>query len=171
MNIEIGETRCKAENGPHYVVYAGKIRVVCDVEPFRGEQQRGLFLDFVTPAQAHVEVGVTRPEAGVAASANRPLVGGVIISVDLAACEQVKGVPAVIRENRSDLETGYDRILPRAIEHAGGDHLMALIELREAAVQAQICRVLRSVVTVEIRGRVEAFAVGVIPKQSEGIAS
>src|SRR2546429_4071330 len=104
------------------------------------------------PAQAHVEGGVARPEAGVAASANRPLVGGVIISVDLAARKQVEGVPAVVREDRSELEARDDRALPRAIKHAGDDHFMALIERREAAVQAQIGRVLRSVVTVEIRG-------------------
>src|SRR2546429_3662674 len=92
------------------------------------------------PAQAHVEGGVARPEAGVAASANRPLVGGVIISVDLAARKQVEGVPAVVREDRSELEARDDRALPRAIKHAGDDHFMALIERREAAVQAQIDR-------------------------------
>src|SRR5207253_6223135 len=73
------------------------------------------------PAQAHVEGGVARPEAGVAASANRPLVGGVIISVDLAARKQVEGVPAVVREDRSELEARDDRALPRAIKHAGDD--------------------------------------------------
>src|SRR5947208_13820039 len=122
------------------------------------------------PAQAHVEGGVARPEAGVAASANRPLVGGVIISVDLAARKQGEGVPAVVREDRSELEARDDRALPRAIKHPGDDPLMALIARREAAVQAQIGRVLRSVVTVEIRGGVETFAVGVIPQKREGIA-
>src|SRR6516225_1453866 len=122
------------------------------------------------PAQAHVERGVARPEAGVAASANGPLVGGVIISVDLAAGKQVEGVSAVVREDRSELETRDDRALPRAVEHAGDDHLMALIERREAAVQAQIGRVLRSIVTVEIRGGVETLAVSVIPQDREGIA-
>src|ERR1700756_5505410 len=122
------------------------------------------------PAQAHVEGGVARPEARVAASANGPLVGGVIISVDLAARKQVEGVSAVVREDRSKLEAGDDRALPRAIEHAGDDRLMALIERREATVQAQIGRVLRSVVTVEIRGGVKTLAVSVIPQKGEGIA-
>src|SRR5205085_11530053 len=102
--------------------------------------------------------------------ANGALVGGVIVPIDFTAREQIEGVPTVVREDRGELEARDDRALPRAIEHAGDDHLMAFIELREAAVQSQICGVLRSIVTVEIRGGVEAFAVGVIPQQREGIA-
>src|SRR5205807_10613037 len=97
------------------------------------------------PAQAHVEGGVARPEAGVAASANRPLVGGVIISVDLAARKQVEGVPAVVREYRSELEARDDRALPRAIKHSGDDDFMPLIDPRYSAVQPEIGRVPRSV--------------------------
>src|SRR5207253_11447020 len=95
------------------------------------------------PAQAHVEGGVARPEAGDAASANRPLVGGVIISVDLAARTQVEGVPAAVREHRSALEAREERAIARPNESADDDDLIKLNETREAAVQAPNATVVR----------------------------
>src|SRR6202795_3395171 len=44
---------------------------------------------------------------------------------------------------------------------------MSLIKFRQTAIQGNVCRILWSVVGVEIRGGIEAFAVGVIPEQGE----
>src|SRR5215469_3977392 len=117
------------------------------------------------PAQAHVEVGITRPQAGIAPSANWTFVGCVVVAVDLAPGEQVKGMTAVVGENWRQLETAHDLSLPRAVEYAGNYHLVALVKLRETAVEAQVRRILRPVVAVEVRGSVEALAESVVSQE------
>src|SRR5215472_2513717 len=74
---------------------------------------------------------------------------------------------AVVGENWRQLEAPHDVSLPRAVEHARNDHLVALVTLRETAVEAQVRRILRPVVTVEVCGSVEALAESVVSEERE----
>src|SRR5258708_33852280 len=68
------------------------------------------------------------------------------------------------------MKGGEEGILPRAFNDAGQHDFMALIEFRKAAIGAEVGRILRSIIAVEIRGGVKAFAKGVVAKQGEVIA-
>src|SRR5579872_337908 len=77
---------------------------------------------------------------------------------------------AVVRKNGRELETRQHAFLPRTVEHSRDHQLMTLVEFRKSAVEAQVGRVLRAVVRIEIRRGVVGFAVGVIPKNRVVIA-
>ena len=96
--------RQNSEKRIHHVVHTRIIRVVRDVKALGRKQKRGPLADPMLPAQPHVEVGVTRAYAGIAARSDWALIGRVIVAVDLSAGEQIEWVPAVVRENRSELE-------------------------------------------------------------------
>ena len=129
MNVERRETGLKPKQGAHFIVHACVVGVVGSVEALGGHQQRGLLKDLVLPADADVEVCVTRTQPRIAASANRALVGCMVGAVDLSTGKEIERMPAVVREDRSQLETSQEGILfPRAVEYAANHDLMTLVE-------------------------------------------
>src|SRR5262249_7112705 len=79
-------------------------------------------------------------------------------------------MPAVITENRGQLETGQDPLSPWAVEHRGNHHFVSLVELRKTSIEIDVGRVLRAVVTVEIGRRIDRFAVSVVSEYREVVA-
>ncbi len=77
---------------------------------------------------------------------------------------------AVKAHNGGELEAGQECVFPRAIEDSGGDKLVPLIKLGEAAFGRQIGIVLRPEVTVEVCGSVIRFAIGVVGEEREVVA-
>src|SRR5258708_38823862 len=121
------------------------------------------------PTQAHVKIGVARAKPSVTAGPDWTLVGGVIVAVDLAACQQVEWMATVVSKNRSQLKAGSEGILPWALNYACHHDFMALIKFGESAIGAHIRRVLRAIIAVNISTGVEAFAKRVFAEQSEVI--
>src|SRR5258708_1958124 len=121
------------------------------------------------PTQAHVKIGVARAKPSVTAGPDWTLVGGVIVAVDLAACQQVEWMATVVSENRSQLKAGSEWIFPRTFNYASHHDFVTLIEFRKSAVGAQVGRILRAIIAVKISTRVEAFAKRVVAEQSEVI--
>src|SRR5215472_14519302 len=156
MHVESRETRYKAESWADFVVHAGEVCPVSDIESFCGDLYSRFFSQLVLPAQARVEIHIIRSKASVAGSADRTLVGRVIVSIHFSTGQQVKRMSAVIGKNRSQLEASYDASLPWTIKHAGNDNLVTLIEFRQATVEAKVRRILWSIVTVEIRGGIKS---------------
>ena len=91
MDVEGRESRREAEQRTYFVIHAGIIRAVGDVETFRGQLQIHPLAEFVLPGQARVEVNIVGTEAGVARGTDGPLVRRVVVPVDLATGEQVEG--------------------------------------------------------------------------------
>src|SRR5215472_11916167 len=58
VHVKRGEPRLKTENGAHYVVHTGIVRVIREVKSFCRELQIGFLAQVVLPAQAQVEVDV-----------------------------------------------------------------------------------------------------------------
>src|SRR5580693_2853613 len=170
MHVKRGEPRYQTEDRAHFIVHASKACMVGYVEGFGSELQFCLLANFMLPSQAHIDIDVVRPKSSVATGSDRTFVGGVIVAVDFAACQQVERMTAVVGKNRSQLKAGDDGILPGAIKDTGHHHFMALIEFRKPAIGPEVGRVLRSIVAVKIGTCVEAFAKGVVAKQSEMIA-
>src|SRR6266481_6786955 len=114
MNVKRGITRgacacnrawrSNAKKRVHLIVHTCKVCMVGDVEALSRQLQLCLLANFMMPAQAHVEIREARAKPSVTAGPDWTLVGGVIVAVDLAACQQVERVSAVVGENR-----GQDR--------------------------------------------------------------
>src|SRR5260370_20571808 len=170
MHVKRGEPRSQTEERAHLIIYAGKVRMICDVESLGRELQFCLLADFMLPTQAHVEIGVGRAKSGITTGSDRTFVSGVIVSVDLAACQQVERMSTIVGKNRRQLKARKERILPGAFDYASHHDFMALIEFRKPAVGAQVARILRAIIAVEIRRGIEAFAKSVVAKQGEVIA-
>src|SRR5579859_6048581 len=103
MHVERREPRDQAKDWTYFVVYAGKICPVCEVESFCGDLQVSPLAYFVPPAQAHVEVDIVGTQTSVARRSDGTFVGGVIVAVYLSSREQVERMSAVVGENRGQL--------------------------------------------------------------------
>src|SRR5580658_3616694 len=167
VHVEGSEPWLEPEERTHFVVHAGVVSAIGDVEAFCSQQQSRVFANSVLPGQARVEVNIVGAEASVARIADGTLVGDVIIAIDRAACEQIERMTAVVLENRRKLKTGQESVLPRAVDHPGQNHFVAFIEFRERALRVQVRGILRTEVGVEIGAGVEGFAVGVISEERE----
>src|SRR5260370_61469 len=170
MHVKRGEVRIKTEEWDHLIVHASKVCMVGNVEALGCQLQFCLLANFMLPSQAHIEIGVVRAKSSVTAGSDRTFVGGVIVAVHLAACQQVERMSTVVGKNRSQLKAGKQGILPGAFNYAGRNDFMALIEFRKRAIGTEVSRILRSKIAVKISTRVEAFAKRVVANQSEGIA-
>ena len=125
MNIERWSKRC-ADN----VVDAGVVGAICDVESFRGEVQAVLVAESECPAKSHIEISIVGSQAGVARRRRRPIVGKVTVAIDVGAGKQIERVSAVVAEDGRKFKTRKPaRIAPRALQRAGNDNFMALIEV------------------------------------------
>src|SRR5258708_25926 len=170
MHVERGESRRQAEEWAGHVVYTGIVCMVRDVEALSRKLQLRLLANFMLPTQAHIETDVARAKPGVATGSDRTLIGGVIVAVHLTSSQQVERMSAVIGKSRRQLKARKGWILPRAVKHSGHYDFMALIEFRKSAIRAQVRRILRSIIAVEIRRGVEALAKSVVAQQSKVIA-
>ena len=180
MNVERGIARgacacdrtCRsnAEKRVHLIIHTRKVCMVGDVEAFGRKLHFCLLGNFMLPTQAHVKIGVARAKPSVTAGPDWTLVGGVIVAIHFAACQQVEWMATVVSKNQSQLKAGNEGILPWALNYAGHHDFMALIEFGESAIGAQIRRVLRAIIAVKISTGVEAFAKRVIAEHGEVIA-
>src|ERR1700689_146742 len=66
VHVEGSESGLEAEERTDFIVHAGVIGVVGDVEAFRSQQQIEPLTEFVLPGQARVEINVVGAETGVA---------------------------------------------------------------------------------------------------------
>src|SRR4029077_11010723 len=66
MHVERREPRDQAKDRAYFVIYAGKICPVCEVESFCGDLQVSPLAYFVPPTQAHVEVDIVGAQTCVA---------------------------------------------------------------------------------------------------------
>src|SRR5260370_13038909 len=170
MHVKRGEVRIKTEEWDHLIVHASKVCMVGNVEALGCQLQFCLLANFMLPSQAHIEIGVVRAKSSVTAGSDRTFVGGVIVAVHLAACQQVERMSTVVSKNRSQLKAGKEGILPGPFNSAGRTDFMAPIDFRERAVGAEVGRILQSKIAIKISTRVEAFAESVVGKQREVIA-
>src|SRR5260370_2666387 len=170
MHVKRGELRIKTEEWAHLIVHASKVCMVGNVEALGCQLQFCLLANFMLPSQAHIEIGVVRAKSRVTAGSDRTFVGGVIVAVHLAACQQVERMSTVVTKNRSQLKAGKEGILPGTFNYAGRNEFLALIELRKLAIGAEVGLILRSKIAIKISSRVEAFAESVVAKQREVIA-
>src|SRR5258708_38733215 len=79
-------------------------------------------------------------------------------------------MPAVVPDNRRDLETGQDLVFPRSFQNGCHYDFVTLVERREAPLRGQVGLVLRAKVAVEVGSGIKRFAQSVIRHHSEGIA-
>src|SRR5260370_34106989 len=86
-----------------------------------------ILANFMLPSQAHIEIGVVRAKSSVTAGSDRTFVGGVIVAVHLAACQQVERMSTVVSKNRSQLKAGKEGILPGTSTDSGSSNFVALI--------------------------------------------
>src|SRR5207247_8754593 len=93
----------RSKSSAHNIVYAGIVRPVRDVESFSRESQTALFANFENSAQAHVERCVIGTQATVPWSSRRTIVGEMIVAVDVGASQKVRGMTAVVADDRSQL--------------------------------------------------------------------
>src|ERR1700733_15865848 len=114
------------------------------------------------PSQTRVEVDVIGAQASVARGSNGPLIRGVIVAVHLSSGQQVERMPAVVRENWSQLKTRQDTLFPRTVDHTSEHDFVPFVTLRKTTIQIEVCRILRPVVGVVIRGSVNTLTPGVI---------
>src|SRR5690349_181087 len=92
------------------------------------------------------------------------------VPIDVGAGEQVERMPAVKTNNGGNLKTRERSILPGTINDRCPNNLVPLIEFGQSPFRRQVGIVLRPEVAVEVRCRVEGFAVRVVSKQSEIVA-
>src|SRR5690349_7094035 len=92
------------------------------------------------------------------------------VPIDVGTGEQVERMPAVKPNNGGNLETRERGILPGTINDRCPNNLVPLIEFGQSPFRGQVGVVLRPEVAVEVRCRVEGFAVRVISKQCEIVA-
>lgn len=89
----------KAKQRAHFVVDAGKVRSVCDIESFGGKYHVDPLTQFVLPGQTHVEINIVWTETAVARSSDRSLIGRVIVTVHFGSSEQIERMSAVVLED------------------------------------------------------------------------
>src|SRR6185437_1570608 len=96
----------KTEIRTHYVVYTGKVRAVRQVKAFSQHLKTRAVAHFETARDAHVEIHVVRTQAGIPRRANRTIIGAVAIAIHVGTSQKVERMPAVVAENRRELEAG-----------------------------------------------------------------
>src|SRR5712691_12523242 len=96
----------------HHVVHAAEVGPVEDVEAFGNELHVGLLRQFELAAQAHVEVHVVGPNAGVPPDSWRTFgVGGVVVAIEVRRPgQQIERMSAVVTNNRSKFKAGKDMV-------------------------------------------------------------
>ena len=88
-----------------------------------------------------------------------------IVAIDVSTRQEIEGMAAVVGNNRSQLKAGKGAQMPRAIQHGCEHHFVPLIKVRQGSFRGQVHFIECGVITVEIGGVVEGFAVSVIGQQ------
>src|SRR5208282_1289942 len=100
----------------------------------------------------------------------RAVVGEVTVAIDVGTGEKIKGMAAVVVEDGRKLEASENAgFFPRAFKHPCDDNLVALIKIRNRPITTQACGIKRRIITVEVRGIVQSFAVGIVRQHQEMI--
>jgi len=87
VHVECRKARLETKQRSYFVVDAGKIGAVGNIESFGRQLETDPLRQFVLPAQAHIKSDKIGTKAAVARGANGPLVRRVIVAVDLASGE------------------------------------------------------------------------------------
>src|SRR5207247_10581670 len=90
----------RSKSSAHNIVYAGIVRPVRDVESFSRESQTALFANFENSAQAHVEGRVVRTKTTIARSSRRPVVGEMIVAINVRARQKGQRMVSVFAYQR-----------------------------------------------------------------------
>src|SRR5260370_5497242 len=117
--------------------------------------------------QTHVKVQGIGALTRVTRRSDGAVVGGMAVAIAIGPRQQIKGMHAVVANDRRELKPGQHGILPGGVQNAGKHYLVPLVEVRKRAFPGQVGLVSRSKVTVEIARRVECLAEGVVSKQGE----
>src|SRR5579859_1191723 len=167
MHVEGGKAGQLSKVGSHRIVDAGKVQAIGQVEALRHQLQTGLFAQFEFLCKAHIEVDEIGPFTSIACGPDRAVVGGMAIAIHVSTGQQVKGVSAVIAENRRENEPGQSpRPAVGRLQYGSRHNFVTLIEFRERALPGQVQVVLWAEVAVEVKGCVICLAVGVIAEQA-----
>src|SRR5215471_1789816 len=110
------QTRCAVhpERRSHYSWISDDIvnpRVICPVRYIKclgDESQPSLLAKFKSMAQPQIERQIFGPKPAVAGSAGWPVIGEVVVAVDIGSSQQVEGMAAVVRNDRRKLEARQD---------------------------------------------------------------
>ncbi len=165
MNIEVCEARLatlngrQAKVGSDYIVHAGKVCPVGQIEGFSQDLQVCSFADFEAARKTQVKVNVIGTQTGITRCANWTIIGGMVISVYIRASQQVKRMTAVVAENGSNLETRENApTLMTSVYNGCKDDFVPLIEVGKSALKSQVRVVLGTKVTVEVRSGIKGLA-------------
>jgi hypothetical protein len=104
VHVKCGEAWRKTKQRTYFIVHAGEVRPVSEVESLRRDLHIRPFAHFVLPGQPGVEVVIIGAKTGVARRPNGPLIRCVIVTVNFSPCEQIKRMSAVVTENWRQLE-------------------------------------------------------------------
>src|SRR5258708_382880 len=141
-SVHVKRGRARASRGnreskvrTHYVVHAGKVVAVEEVERLGDQLQARPFSHFEPLGQAHVKVDVIRTKAGIAGGADWTIVGGMPVIIHVRACKQRERAAAVEAEDRGQLESAENPrpvrfAVPWCIEYPQVHNFVALIEGR-----------------------------------------
>ena len=90
----------RSKGRAHNIVDPRKVCPVCDVESLRCKSQSAPLAEFEASAQAHVEDGIIGTDAAVARGARGTIIGEMIVAINVRAGQQIKGMAAVVGDNR-----------------------------------------------------------------------
>src|ERR1700692_1089021 len=92
------------------------------------------------------------------------------VAVDVRSSQKVEWVAAVVRKDRSELESPEDpRSVKRAGQNSGNYHLVPLVKIRQRTVTLQTRCVERRVITIKVRDVIDRLAQGVVGQDGEMI--
>src|SRR5947209_5788948 len=104
-NIKGGESGCETKPASNNVVHTGVIRTIEQIETFRQELKIGVFTHLEPARDPHIKRGEIRTLPRIARGSNRPVIGGVAITVHISSGEQIERMTTVVANNRGKLET------------------------------------------------------------------
>jgi hypothetical protein len=140
------------------------------VEAFGQELQLATLSQPEGLGHPQIKVNEIRPQAGIAASANRAIIGGVAVAIHVRSRQQIEGMAAVVPENRRQLPTAQ----PLAFSGGFCNHcchdFMSLIKAGKTAFRIELSVVLGPKVTVEIGNGIDGLAERVIRQKTEVVA-
>lgn len=99
-------TEGRSKISAYDIVDSGIVRPVGDVKSFRCELQGGTLAQFEPPAQAHVEIHIIGTKTAVAPGSRRPVVGEMIVAIDVSTGQEIEGMTTVVRNHWRQLKAG-----------------------------------------------------------------
>lgn len=120
--------RCASIACANDIIHAGVVGAVCQVKRFGHELNAVMIAETNASAKPQIEGEVIRAETSVTADADGPVVGGMMIAIDVGTGEKIERMSTVVSEDGRKFEIRQIPGLPRTVEDARDDDLMTLIE-------------------------------------------